>query len=304
MAKESTAIANLLEIAARRPIDRDSGDDLLFAPRAVAEPPKAKPWRARSVRELKASPKVDDTHQLTHRIARYGHDLRKPLLAGALVLGGLALGLSVYKLSRHGGANVAAAAAVAQAPPVKPIVVEPLVAPPPPPRPALVNLVLESKPAGATVKVGAQIAGTTPLALSVDPGKDLDITFALDGQAKTLHVDPHTMKHVTVELAVVEPDPEPAPAAAPAPAPVHAARAAAPAKRAAGGSGTLMISTKPPCDIAIDGASTGLTAPQRSIKVAAGHHQLTLTNKAEHVKKTVAVEITANHATRVIKDFM
>jgi len=268
VAKESTAIANLIEIEARRPIDRNSGA-------------------------------VDYTHQLTHRISRISRiDPRKPLLAGALVLGGLALGLTVYKIAKGGEAHAAAAAAIAQAPPPpKPIVVEPLVAPPPAPvapKPSLVDVVLESKPAGATVKVANQIAGTTPLSLSVDQAKELDVTFVLDGQGKTLHVDPRTMKHVTVELAVVEPDPLPAPAARAAPLP----------KRTAGGSGTLMISTKPPCDIAIDGAPTGLTAPQKSISVAAGHHQLTLTNKAQHVKKTVAVDITANHATRVIKDFM
>ncbi len=306
MAKESTAVANLLELMAQRPIERESGDDLLFVmPAAEAAPKRQK--KVRRVSDLVPKPKPpDQTAALTHRIARY--DARRPLLVGAIVLGSVAIGLSIYKIARSGHAGSIAASVAMAKPPPKPIVVEPLApAPPPapapaplpiapPPKPALVDVTFDSRPAGATVTVGGSVAGTTPISLAIDPAKEVDATFALDGQApKTVHVDPHTMKHVTVELAVVEPDPVPAPA--------PAARAAAPHRHAAG-SGTLMISTKPPCDIAIDGASTGLIAPQRSIKLAAGHHTLTLTNRQQHVKKTVGVDIAANQATRVIKDFM
>jgi hypothetical protein len=170
--------------------------------------------------------------------------------------------------------------------------------PPPPiiapaPKPALVDQTLESKPPGATVTMLDRIAGTTPLALSIDPSHEVDLTFTLEGQApKTIHVDPHTMKKVMVELAVVEPEP------APAPTPV------AHKKPAAAGSGTLMVSTKPPCEIAIDGKATGLVSPQRSINVAAGRHQVTFTNRQQHIKTTVAVAVTANHSTKLIRDLM
>jgi hypothetical protein len=76
------------------------------------------------------------------------------------------------------------------------------------------------------------------------------------------------------------------------------------AKANTGGEGTLMISSKPPCEIVIDGKSTGLTTPQRSIPLPAGTHKITLVNGAEGIKKTVSVQITADKPTKVIQDFM
>jgi len=72
----------------------------------------------------------------------------------------------------------------------------------------------------------------------------------------------------------------------------------------AGGEGTLMISSKPPCEILVDGKPTGLTTPQRSIALPAGAHKITLVNTAEGIKKTVSVQITADKPTKVIQDFM
>jgi hypothetical protein len=65
-----------------------------------------------------------------------------------------------------------------------------------------------------------------------------------------------------------------------------------------------MVSTKPPCEIAIDGKATGLVSPQRAITVAAGHHQITFTNTQQHIKKTVVVAVAANHSTKLIRDLM
>lgn len=76
------------------------------------------------------------------------------------------------------------------------------------------------------------------------------------------------------------------------------------AKADVGGEGTLMISSKPPCEIVIDGKSTGLTTPQRSIALPAGAHKITLVNTAEGIRKTVSVRITADKPTKVIQDFM
>jgi len=75
-------------------------------------------------------------------------------------------------------------------------------------------------------------------------------------------------------------------------------------KADAGGEGTLMISSKPPCEILVDGKPTGLTTPQRSIALPAGAHKITLVNTAEGIKKTVSVQITADKPTKVIQDFM
>jgi hypothetical protein len=330
VAKESSAVANLLELMAQKPLDRYSDDDLLFAGPAKATVPAGKAKRARSARPQQPTA-PPDTHLVTHRISRMSsYDLRKPLLAATIVVGGLAIGLALYKVARHGGGVATAAAAAlpaaapelpalpapaalpepAPVPPAAPIV-QPIAPPPavaPAPKPSFVDLSIDSKPAGATVTLidrgATSVAGTTPLALAVDSSREVDLELALAGQEpKRVHVDPHTMKKVVVELAVVEP--EPAPAAAPTPAPAHAAAAARSApKRAPAGNGTLMVSTKPPCEIAVDGSATGLVSPQKAIRLAAGPHQITFTSTAQHIKKTVAVTITANHSTKLIRDLM
>jgi hypothetical protein len=70
------------------------------------------------------------------------------------------------------------------------------------------------------------------------------------------------------------------------------------------GEGTLMVSSKPPCEIWIDGKATGLTTPQRSISLPAGTHEITFVNPAERIKKTVSVAISAGQATKLIQDLM
>ena len=65
-----------------------------------------------------------------------------------------------------------------------------------------------------------------------------------------------------------------------------------------------MISSKPPCEIVIDGRSTGLTTPQRSIALPAGHHRITLVNSEKSIKKTLTVQIAANTTEKVIEDLM
>ena len=65
-----------------------------------------------------------------------------------------------------------------------------------------------------------------------------------------------------------------------------------------------MISSKPPCAIAIDGRATGLVTPQRSISLSAGHHQITLANAQSNFEKSFGVEIAAARSTRVIRDLM
>jgi len=64
-----------------------------------------------------------------------------------------------------------------------------------------------------------------------------------------------------------------------------------------------MISSKPPCEIYVDGAPTGLTTPQRSIKLPTGRHKVTLVNKSANIKKTIPITI-SDRPTKVIKDFM
>ena len=73
---------------------------------------------------------------------------------------------------------------------------------------------------------------------------------------------------------------------------------------AAAGSGTLMVSAKPPCEIWVDGKSTGLTTPQRSIPLPVGTHMITLQNSAQNITKTFAVTISADQSTKLVKDLL
>lgn len=182
-----------------------------------------------------------------------------------------------------------------------------------------VDIRIDSKPAGATAVLvdngKTSFLGTTPLATSLDSSRAYDIVFTYDDRpTQMVHVDPAKQTRVEVSMPRASSSSHhhraPAPAAAvaattpaPAPAPKAAAKQAAPAADA-GGEGTLMISSKPPCDILIDGKPTGLTTPQRSISLSAGNHKVTLVNEGEKIKKTVSVTITADKPTKLIQDLM
>jgi hypothetical protein len=67
--------------------------------------------------------------------------------------------------------------------------------------------------------------------------------------------------------------------------------------------GTLDITSKPPCAIAIDGEATGLMTPRRALELPIGTHEITLTNSDEGIQLTTEVVISADHATQLIQDF-
>jgi PEGA domain len=71
----------------------------------------------------------------------------------------------------------------------------------------------------------------------------------------------------------------------------------------AGGDGTLLLGSKPPCDILVDGSSTGLHTPQRDMKLPAGKHKITLVNDELGIKETFTVSITAGQTEKQVKDF-
>lgn len=70
----------------------------------------------------------------------------------------------------------------------------------------------------------------------------------------------------------------------------------------AAGKGTLMLGSKPPCDIYIDGHATGLKTPQRSIKLASGTYHVTLVNQSLKLKRRFKVKIATGKTTRAIQD--
>ncbi|HEY0252929.1 MAG TPA: PEGA domain-containing protein, partial [Kofleriaceae bacterium] len=178
----------------------------------------------------------------------------------------------------------------------------------------LTDVRIDSNPAGATVtlvdeKGKSSVIGSTPIATSVDARHQYQVTVELAGKTQSAHLDPAKDQRLMLEL--------PAPAAAPhhhavavkAPVAHHVAEAAIkqeePATVAdAGGTGTLMISSKPPCEIMVDGKATGLTTPQRAMSLPAGAHKITLVNAGEHIEQTMTVKITADQATKLVKDLL
>jgi hypothetical protein len=70
-----------------------------------------------------------------------------------------------------------------------------------------------------------------------------------------------------------------------------------------GGEGTLLLGSKPPCDIYIDGKATGLQTPQRDIKLASGKHKVTLVNNEFGIKESFSVDIKADATEKQIKDY-
>jgi hypothetical protein len=68
--------------------------------------------------------------------------------------------------------------------------------------------------------------------------------------------------------------------------------------------GTLMVSSKPPCEIVIDGVATVLTTPQRAIKLRTGTHKVTLYNDDYKINSTFEVVVEAGKATKLIRDLM
>ena len=67
--------------------------------------------------------------------------------------------------------------------------------------------------------------------------------------------------------------------------------------------GTISVSSKPSCEILIDGKSTGMTTPQRAIAVPLGKHKVTLVNADIGVKKTLTVVVKAGEPATVVQDF-
>lgn len=66
--------------------------------------------------------------------------------------------------------------------------------------------------------------------------------------------------------------------------------------------GTLMLGSKPPCAITIDGKATGKSTPQRAIQLPEGLHRVVLTNSEQGIRKSFKVRIKAGRTTRAIQD--
>ena len=68
------------------------------------------------------------------------------------------------------------------------------------------------------------------------------------------------------------------------------------------GKGTLMLGSKPPCDIILDGKPTGLKTPQRAMELAPGTHSVVLVNAELGLEKKFKVKIAPGKTTKAIQD--
>ncbi len=206
-------------------------------------------------------------------------------------------------------------------------------------RPAFVDVRLDSTPSGATVTLidrgKSTFLGTTPISTALDPSRQYDLVFSHASKPTQVeHLDPSVTKRLAIvlgkspKLAAQKPEtPRPeikkletpkkldVPKSVGADAPKKPAEEpkkptvvdpfeTAPKAEAPKGDGVLMVSSKPPCEIVVDGVPTGLTTPQRALKLAAGTHKITLINGVEKIKKTVTITISADQPTKVIENFM
>jgi hypothetical protein len=229
------------------------------------------------------------------------------LIAAGVVIGGYFALAGESSGSRAPNA-AAPAPAVESAParPAAPVAAEARARPATPPAalapkpPALVDVRIDSTPGGATVTLvdrgRNQFVGQTPVSVAIDPSREYDVVFSYPNKPSQVeHLDPRTRRRVEVVLGKRAPPDSP---------PRAVEKAAAPARPERAGEGTLMISSKPPCEIIIDGVTTGLTTPQRSIALSAGNHKVTLVNDEHTIHKTVSVQIIANATEKVIEDLM
>ncbi|HWO22788.1 MAG TPA: PEGA domain-containing protein [Kofleriaceae bacterium] len=212
-------------------------------------------------------------------------------------------------------AAAAAAAAAAPAPAAlaaaaaEPALAAAAVATPAAARPSFVDVMIVSSPPGATVTLVDRglslLIGTTPITTALDPSRKYELVFSHPNRSTWVEpIDPTQTRRVDVKLgpaAKSESRPAARRAEKTAAAAAGAEKAVAAAPRA---EGILMISSKPPCEIVIDGKPTGLTTPQREIPLPAGAHKVTLVNKAESINKTISVQISADQPTKVIQNLM
>jgi hypothetical protein len=69
------------------------------------------------------------------------------------------------------------------------------------------------------------------------------------------------------------------------------------------GEGTLLLGSKPPCDVFIDGSSSGFQTPHKFTGLPAGKHKITLVNNDFSIKESFTVDIKADGVEKQIKDY-
>ncbi|HEY4182120.1 MAG TPA: PEGA domain-containing protein [Kofleriaceae bacterium] len=202
---------------------------------------------------------------------------------------------------------------------------------PAPSKQALVDVRIDSTPSGAEVTLvdhgKTTFLGSTPISASVDPSKTYEVMLSYPNKpSKMEKLDPKTTQHLAVSFGKGAPIAE---TAKPAPAMKHVeattpkteVASAKPAKvektepkaeksepkaeaASEGGEGVLMLGSKPPCEIWVDGKDTGLMTPQRAMKLPVGKHSIKLASPDGEHNKMLSIDIKADKPTKVIEDLL
>ncbi len=248
--------------------------------------------------------------QLAHEKRAFGN-LLALLQQPHVVLATLAL-IFVALLAAHAlaPASKSHARATALAPPAEHagLAVSKAASASPPPTPATTTsqLTVTSVPPGAEVFVlrnsRPERLGPAPLRTQLPPGSyELlashkgftaivrPITVSRQSSAVHLELQPKTAPRA---LSPAIADAAPLADAAPRPRP------AAPAPP-----GILMVHTKPPCRIFLDGRDSSLTTPQRDIELSAGPHRILLINEEYGIRHQATVRIASGQSIKLIRDF-
>jgi tRNA A-37 threonylcarbamoyl transferase component Bud32 len=69
-------------------------------------------------------------------------------------------------------------------------------------------------------------------------------------------------------------------------------------------SGALDLSTKPPCNVSIDGKPTGRRTPIVALSMSAGTHRVTFENAQLGITKTVDVRVVSGQLVRVVENYL
>lgn len=182
-----------------------------------------------------------------------------------------------------------------------------------------------SEPPGAAVSLVADgedaepvALGETPVVHVLDARERYQAVFEMEGfEPARVDVSPGQIPEVPVHVALTPADEagtatETAARASARRPPRRRAQAKAQRPRQAGdragagdakrAPGVLMLGSKPPCRIFIDGKDTGKTTPQRSLSLPAGRRKIKLVNQEFGIEETFTVTIEPGETTRVLKD--
>ena len=272
---------------------------------------------------------------LTDDLKPIRRSFKVPLLVvGAVMVVGAATTAGIY-IGRHSTSSPPATAQVA---PAAPAATEPAAIPAPMVTPGLPSVVAAAEPPPgpgspsqpaavapavlaetgfdirvkppATISLDGRVLGKAPLRIrNLNPGQHVvDVEAPSGFFSRRIEIELDAGEPQNVNLALDPIDPPAAPAArADEDRPRRkerraAARRSSDAASPAAAKGTLLLGSKPPCDIYIDGAATGLKTPQRAIELSPGRHQITLVNGDLAIKKSFTVDIEPGKSTREIHD--